>query len=121
MPTFLGWFIIGIIASVVWNKFKKKPPKLMYVEQKKIEADEIKRIVKLFEEKYGKSEFKKLIGKDPTQLTLKELNNFDTYEANKNSLSGKLKNKIEDYDKYSKKKEQEAVAKLKKNFKSKFF
>ena len=83
----LGWFILGLIASVVWGNFKKRLPKLMYVAQKKIEADEIKTVVKLFEEKYGKSEFKKLIGKDPSQLTLKELNN-----------------KIEDYEKYSKKK-----------------
>ena len=68
------------------------------------EDELIKRVISLYEEKFGKNEFKKLIGKDPKKLTYKEAIAFSQREQNKKSLVGKFKNYLEDDEKYRKEK-----------------
>ena len=71
---------------------------------KKRENDLIKDIIDISEQKYGKAEFRKLIGKDPKKLTYKEAMDFNRREVNKGSVLGKIKNFIDDDEKYRKEK-----------------
>ena len=69
---------------------------------KKRENDLIKDIIDISEKKYGKAEFRKIIGKDPKKLTYKEATDFNRREVNKGSVFGKIKNFIDDDEKYRK-------------------
>ena len=71
---------------------------------KKRENEIVKDIIAVSEEKYGKAEFKKMIGKDPNKLTYKEATDFNRREVNKKSFFGKIKNFVEDDEKYRKEK-----------------
>jgi hypothetical protein len=71
---------------------------------KRRENDLIKDVIKLSEEKYGKAEFKKMIGKNPKEWTFKEAMDFNRREVNKGSVLGKIKNFIDDDEKYRKEK-----------------
>ena len=71
---------------------------------KKRENDLIKDIIDISEKKYGKAEFRKIIGKDPKKLTYKEATDFNRREVNKGSVFGKIKNFIDDDEKYRKEK-----------------